>query len=72
MPDDIWNDANAVREYIGATNQWYKIDGIQLKQKPCDRPGRIQRGSLNVRTSTFPHALSDASPPMRWAVRPCF
>ena len=48
----IWNDANAVREYIGATNQWYNIDGVQLKQKPCDRKGRLQRGSQSVAWTT--------------------
>lgn len=52
MPADIWADSNAVREYIGATIQWYNLDGIQLKQKPCDRAGRRQKGSLNVSWTT--------------------
>jgi len=52
MPADIWSDSNAVQEYVGATNAFYKLDGIQLKQKPCDRKGRLQRGSETVSWTT--------------------
>lgn len=52
MPTDIWNDQNAVREYILATTKWYNVDGVELKQKPCDRPGRKQSGSETVAWTT--------------------
>lgn len=51
-PADIWEDSNAVQEYVGATIAYYKLEGATLKQKSCDRVGRRQKGSLIVPWTT--------------------
>ena len=52
IPADIWEDSNAVQEHVGATIAYYKLEGATLKQKPCDRVGRRQKGSLIVPWTT--------------------
>ena len=50
MPADMWQDSNAVAEYVNATLEYYHPGRLlyNFKQKPCERADRKQKGNRTV------------------------